>query len=147
MNNPVHCLALYTSIIVSKMLPNIFNPFSGTRVPALPLAKTATVPEILHSVREVDLCNVPQNGHGEAVPFIFMRVPWASTSETALVLENHGQTSIVHLQHCTLTVCVKATQTRQKAILANLEADASKRQAVVYEKALRDYEAKNAGWL
>ncbi len=72
MNNPVHRLALYTSIIVSKMLPNIFNPFAGPRVPAPPLAKTATVPEILRSVREVDLCDVPRNGHGEAAPFIFM---------------------------------------------------------------------------
>ncbi|PSR82400.1 hypothetical protein PHLCEN_2v6081 [Hermanssonia centrifuga] len=39
----------------------------------------------------------------------------------------------------------KATQTRQTAILANLEADASEREAAVYEEALRDYEEKNAG--
>ncbi|THG93530.1 hypothetical protein EW026_g7726 [Hermanssonia centrifuga] len=51
----------------------------------------------------------------------------------------------VYLQQRALSARAKATRTRQTAILANLEADASEREAAVYEEALRDYEEKNAG--
>ncbi|THG96886.1 hypothetical protein EW026_g5023 [Hermanssonia centrifuga] len=70
MVNPVHRIALYTAIIICKMLPNIFNPYAGRA--NVPVEKSATQTEILCAVRNAELRNVDRNGHGEAPPFIFM---------------------------------------------------------------------------